>query len=241
MTLPLPTQRYVESITADHRRVLSAAQSAPDAPIEACPEWDNTGLLGHLGDVFNFAATQIETGGSEMAAPDMSAKSDPATWYADAGERLIDVLSHTDPDQTSWSWAGIPTASFYFRRMASEIAVHRVDAQRAAGVAVDAVDADIATDAIDEVFEVGMRYRMRGANDQYPSGSLHLHRTDGDGEWMARGVDGRLELTHEHAKGDAAVRGSASDLLLFLWGRGRGDTEIFGDESVAEAWAAVAP
>ncbi|HQR30574.1 MAG TPA: DsbA family protein, partial [Anaeromyxobacteraceae bacterium] len=41
-----------------------------------------------------------------------------------------------------------------------------------------------------------------------PSGSLHLHRTDGPGEWLVRAVDGEVVSTQEHAKGDAAVRGS---------------------------------
>ena len=51
----------------------------------------------------------------------------------------------------------------------------------------------------------------------------------------------RFEVTEEHAKGDAAVRGKAVQLLLFLWGRGRDGCEVFGDESVADAWAALAP
>ena len=37
-------------------------------------------------------------------------------------------------------------------------------------------------------------------------------------------------MTAEHAKGDVAARGTASDLLLFLWGRVPADTlEVFGD------------
>ena len=73
-----------------------------------------------------------------------------------------------------------------------------------------------------------------------PTGSLHLHRTDGEGEWLAKNEGGALVVTREHAKGDAAVRGSGSDLLLWIWGRG-GEVEIFGDEAVAAAWAAATP
>jgi hypothetical protein len=37
-------------------------------------------------------------------------------------------------------------------------------------------------------------------------------------------------VTREHAKGDVAARGSASDLLRFLWGRAAADQlEVFGD------------
>ena len=40
-------------------------------------------------------------------------------------------------------------------------------------------------------------------------------------------------MTREHAKGDVAVRGTASDLLLFLWGRLPGkNLEVLGDASL---------
>jgi hypothetical protein len=39
-----------------------------------------------------------------------------------------------------------------------------------------------------------------------------------------------VTVTREHAKGDVAARGTASDLLLFLWGRVPADSlEVFGD------------
>jgi hypothetical protein len=41
-----------------------------------------------------------------------------------------------------------------------------------------------------------------------------------------------LVVTREHAKGDVAARGSASDLLRFLWGRAGADRlEVFGDDA----------
>jgi hypothetical protein len=53
--------------------------------------------------------------------------------------------------------------------------------------------------------------------------------------------NGELRVTHEHGKGDAAVRGPASELLLWVWGRPTHDLQIFGDEAVAAAWRALAP
>lgn len=241
MPLPLPAENYVAAITADSDRFIHAVGAAPDAAVACCPGWDNRALADHLGDVHNFAATQLRAGAPEMTRPAMDDKDEPLAWARSRAASLLDTLEQTDPDAAGWNWAGVPTLSFYFRRMACETAVHRVDAERAAGITEQPVDADIATDGIDEVFEVGMQFRMRGDGPDFPAGTLHLHRTDGDGEWLARAEDGGVLLTHEHAKGDAAVRGSASDLFLFLWGRGRGAAEVFGDESVAEAWAAVAP
>lgn len=39
------------------------------------------------------------------------------------------------------------------------------------------------------------------------------------GEWTLRPGDGRYAVAREHAKGDIALRGPSSDLLLVLWGR----------------------
>lgn len=241
MPLPLPPERYLASIRADADGFLAATSAAPTAAVAACPGWDNTALLDHMGDVFHWAAAQVRTASTEMVRPDMSAKTDPEPWFVRSRDALLDALAAADPEAAGWNWAGVPTLSFYWRRMASEIAVHRVDAQRAAGLTEDPIDAAVATDAIDELIEVGMQARMAGPNHDFPDGTLHLHRTDGEGEWLLAPGDEGLTVTHEHAKGDVAARGSAHDLLLWLWGRGRGQLDIFGDDALADAWAAVAP
>ena len=49
---------------------------------------------------------------------------------------------------------------------------------------------------------------------------MHLHCTDVAGEWTVRPNDaGGFDVTREHAKGDCAIRGAASDILLALWRR----------------------
>ena len=57
-----------------------------------------------------------------------------------------------------------------------------------------------------------------------------------------RAVDGEVIVTHEHAKGDVAVRENASELFRFVWNRGRADgLDVLGDGAVADEWAALAP
>jgi hypothetical protein len=51
------------------------------------------------------------------------------------------------------------------------------------------------------------------------------------------GADGTV--TREHAKGDAALRGPAADLLLALWHRlPLDDLDVVGDRAVAERFVA---
>ena len=49
---------------------------------------------------------------------------------------------------------------------------------------------------------------------------------------------GGVTVVNEHAKGDVAARGGASDLLLMMWGRiPVAQVEVFGDASLLERWS----
>jgi hypothetical protein len=64
---------------------------------------------------------------------------------------------------------------------------------------------------------------------------VHLHATDVEGEWLVTLGGSTVAVEHGHAKGDAAVRGTAADLHLWLWGRVPLDRlEVFGDPAIAE-------
>lgn len=84
--------------------------------------------------------------------------------------------------------------------------------------------------------------RLGDHDDIDLSGTMHVHATDADGEWMVRVVDGRVVVEHGHAKGDVAVRGPASSLALLLWHRMPADDpslERFGNTAVLDSWLAL--
>ena len=67
--------------------------------------------------------------------------------------------------------------------------------------------------------------------------SLLIPTLTAAGEWLARLTPDGVVVTAEHAKGDVAARGTASDLLLFLYGRVPAhDLEVFGDSSLLGRW-----
>ena len=222
---------------SEGRALILAAEGAPTAAVSACPGWTNIELLDHVSMVWSFVAAQVSAGTPEgPVRPDADGPEGPSEELA----HLLRLLGTADPGAAAWTWTPDRTVGFFVRRMAHENAIHRWDAEEAAGGA-SPIDAEVAVDGIDEALEVGMAYRSRGDAVAYPSGSLHLHRTDGDGEWLISRVDGRLRVTREHAKGDAAVRGTAEGLLLYLWDRSREGLECFGDQTVVDAWATVTP
>ena len=128
-------------------------------------------------------------------------------------------------------------AGFWPRRMAQETTVHRVDAEQAVGRPVGPIEPAFAVDGIDELLSIFVA-ALGAARSPGDGRTVHLHATDVEGEWLIRFEQGDVVVEPGHAKGDAAVRGPAADLLLWLWGRRPLDGfEVFGDRGAAEALA----
>src|SRR5262249_11922066 len=120
---------------------------------------------------------------------------------------------------------------FWARRTTHETAMHRWDAQHATG-SEQAVDPELAADGVDEYLGLLAWFPRR----RFPeAGTIHLHATDTPGEWLIRFARVGLDVGREQAKGDVAVRGPASDVLLALFGRKPADAvELFGDGALFE-------
>ena len=231
---------YCAAIRREGHALGAAARAAGvDAKVPSCPDWQVADLLGHVGRLHRWVAAIVESKGddpsdhwSDAEPPPLDARLD---WF-DAGVDLIaDALLGADPSVEAWSWTDDRTVGFWARRQANETAVHRWDAQRAAG-AVEPIEHTLAVDGIDEFFDLIPFWRresdVRGVGE-----TIHLHCTDGAGEWLVRLAANAVIVTREHAKGDVAARGSASDLLLFLYGRvGPSAFEVFGDASLLDRW-----
>jgi hypothetical protein len=103
-----------------------------------------------------------------------------------------------------------------------------------------AIDPELAADGVLEMLELFVP-RFPGERFADVHGSIHLHATDVEGEWLVHlGPDG---ITFElgHAKGDVALRGAAADLLLWCWNRVPVDDrfEVFGDQGLLDHWRAT--
>ena len=242
--MPLDKDIYLGAIEREGQLLLKAADGNLGGIIPACPGWTVETVLVHLGRVYRSVTEHVTTRSPEMIrfaktpAPDSF---EVVAWFRESQALLLDALREAASSDPVWTWSDDKTVGFYQRRMAHETAMHRYDVEAASGTPTP-FDGDIAADGIAELYELVMPFNLARREVTLPSGSLHLHRADGEGEWMIKAVDGAVTVTHEHGKGDAAVRGPASDLFVFAWHRGLPDTlQIFGDEAVARAWAALAP
>jgi uncharacterized protein (TIGR03083 family) len=222
-----------------HALGAAARAAGVDADVPSCPGWQIADLVGHVGRLHRWVAAIVDSGDDD--GPDHWSAAEPPPvavrldWF-DAGVDLVtDALRRADPSRRVWSWTDDRTAGFWARRQANETAVHRWDAQLAAET-TEPIDHDRAVDGIDEFFALLPFWRHESTLSDMDA-SIHLHSTDGDGEWLVRLAADGVSVTREHAKGDVALRAPASELLLFLYGRADPtEGEVFGDASFLRRW-----
>lgn len=216
-----------------------------DRQVPGCPDWNVAQLIAHTSWVHRWV-TAILT-----AAPDAkvsrrdvpTAPEGPAVlaWYREGFAALLDAFAAIDLDATHSTFVGPRDGWWWLRRQVHETAVHRWDAESAHLPAPRPVDAPIAVDGIDEALEVHVVRRFDSEAFGASGQTLHLHATDIEGEWMFTMTPEGLTWTRAHGKGDVALRGSASDLLLWVWGRLPTERfACFGDGSLATRWQAAA-
>ncbi len=200
-------------------------------------------MVLHAGTTHRWATTLVTTSATGYVPPDLGVVPDTrdaiVDWFDEGADRLVEVLGATDPDDPVWSWAGDHHARFWARRMAHETAVHGWDASHAAGTD-EPIPTDVAIDGIDEQLDnvpFMVAFRPQVASLRGSGESMHLHATDGEGEWLIRLTADGIAVSREHVKGDVAARGTASNLMLFLVGRVPPDAlEVFGDAMLLERW-----
>jgi uncharacterized protein (TIGR03083 family) len=220
-------------------------------------------LLGHLGAVYTSIAKNIRVGkGADVVneledlelPPDIhrwfeqgrTAESAPPStvdWFEASASSLEEALRASDPADRTWTWLpSDQSVGFWMRRMAHETTVHRWDAQLAVGEP-EPIPATLAADGVDEALTVYQPRWCRPESSRPGSGeSVHFHQTDGDGEWVVRFEGEGMEVSREHARADVAVRGPASDLLLFLWHRiPASRLDVQGDAAMLERYFELVP
>lgn len=232
---------HLSHLRVDAPALLDAYRSDPSAAVPSCPGWDRAALLAHVTSVHTWVRAQLEVGTGERVRrsdTELPPEGDELAGVYEAGVAdLLVRLEAMDVAATWPTWAGPQPGTFFPRRMAQETAMHRWDADPSP------IAADLAFDGVDEFLEL-FAPRIPGEGLGGADGTIHLHATDlasAAGEWLIRLTGRGIEFEHGHAKGDVAVRGGASDLLLWAWNRVPVDDrfEVFGDPALLQTWRQV--
>ncbi|KXK60593.1 hypothetical protein AWW66_18015 [Micromonospora rosaria] len=221
----------------------AVAEAPPETPVLSCPGWTVSDLTLHLAGLYQWVHGFVGTG--ETTAParreetELPPGTSPLQFWQHTYDQLMTLFDGLDPEAPAWNWAPQPKkAGFWIRRMAHETAVHRWDAQLAIA-AGEPIEAKLAGDGVSEVLDTWLPAGRRPASGQW-RGVVHLTATDAAQEWYLRlrgeGVallDTDTILDHDDHHARVQVAGTASDLLLALWGRVAFDTlAVTGDATL---------
>jgi uncharacterized protein (TIGR03083 family) len=182
-----------------------------DAPVLACPGWTVRDLVEHIARVQWFWSEIVErrvqdrSEMNDVAYP--TNRGEPLDWFRAQSARLVAGLHTVADTDPLWSWwEPEQTALFAKRRQFNEVVVHGYDARQAVGDPRP-IPADAGVVGLDEFVSIMSKDLL---DDQPIPPPINLRATDCD--WtgtLFKGNDGQpLEL-----------QGTASDLLLGLWGR----------------------
>lgn len=242
---------YIVSIISEGGQFASAAETAGlETPISTCPGWLMRDLIRHLGEIHLWAAANVAAPKprwlqvnhiSELECywPELAAHWPPdnelVAWYRATLANLVDVLRSAPRDVDAFTFLPAPTPlTMWARRQASEIAVHRYDAELTLGIA-SRFDPHFASDMLDELVS-GFAPLYRPA--KIPADRvLQVDATDVDERWWVTIGPSGVTSSRTGGRADLTITATAAELYLLLWNRTADSAvDLDGDLDVMNLW-----
>lgn len=236
----MENSRFLECLEADYLRIREVVPGHLGARVPTCPDWTVAELTRHVGQVYLHKVECMRAGGSVETdwPPAGLADEEPVALLDRAYAELVGELTTRDPDALGGTWyPADPTVGFWFRRMAQESVIHRIDAELGAGAAIAPVAGDLAVDGIDELLKVFVAHGVDAWGEYFTEaladspGRVYQIQATAAAEspgvsWVVRTSPGRFtvdggpgaRLTDE-AVPDATITGHPTDVLRWAWNR----------------------
>ena len=238
----LTPERYFVLIDADTDRLMAMGERGLKEPVPACAGWDVAEVLWHVSNVYEHKVRVLADHAFPEDWPpewDYGDGEEPAFLQA-ARTHLFEEFSRHPLDEQTATFGADTTVFFWVRRMACEIAIHRIDAEQAHGDATPIPD-DIAIDGIDEMLHVmlaGDWWAERVQTD-HPIDALVAVEAGGR-RWICDVQQKSVTIRPgDAAPAAATISGSPEAVFSWLWGRaGDGDVTFVGDEATVREFRA---
>jgi uncharacterized protein (TIGR03083 family) len=179
------------------------AATDPAAPVPACGDWTVRDVAHHVTTLHRWVRDALDSP-TMPAFDERPVDGDGpaiAEAYRESAAAMLSRMHELPLDHPCWTFdKDNQTAGFWHRRQLHELSVHRWDV-----APYDLAD-ELASDGIDEALEFMLPRMLAGGRASLPDGSLRL-------------VSPKRTWTVGEGEPVAEVQGSASDLLLSLWGR----------------------
>lgn len=197
----------------------AAVAVGPEADVPTCPNWTVRRLVRHIGRVHNQVGLSLDAAPdgpppkAEQAPEDWD---DLLAWWDVQVDTLLTKLAAKGPDSPAWTFVPGGDSGWWARRQAHETAIHRLDAEVAAGVDHQLLfDPEFAADGIDELLTVLLaRHTTEG------EGTVLVHAADAGRAWLVTLSGGRPAVSAAtDFDADASVVGTADAVYRAVWHR----------------------
>jgi uncharacterized protein (TIGR03083 family) len=227
-------------LAKDGARMAELARGDLAAPVPTCPGWTLKDLIEHCGFVHRWQTMVVRDNCATF--PDRAlweygpaADESWADWFQAGVDEAVAVLGAADPKAPRWTWfPPDQTAGWYHVRTPQETSVHRIDAELAATGSAHPIEPDFAVQGITEMFEV-MVPSSEGAPIGGSGEQVLLQPTDHAASWLITLLAETITIAPGPGDAAATVAGTATDLLLYVWGRAPiGRRDVSGDVAASD-------
>jgi uncharacterized protein (TIGR03083 family) len=234
---------YIAALRAEGDLLAAAAERAGmGAGVPACPGWAVRDLLKHTGYVHRWATGYVTGGPGHRqggASEEEILSQGPGDaglpgWFREGHAALVQALSEAKPDLDTWAFLPAPSPlAFWSRRQAHETAIHRADAEQAAGRTDASVfEPDFAADGVDELLMGFLARNIKRGRGPGLSGTLAVHAGDG-ADWLIAGGAAEPGVSRGAGPARCEVTGPPAELYLTLWNRRSPDgLQVTGDPGI---------
>ena len=211
-----------------------------DARVPTCPNWTVTDLARHVGEVYLHKVECMREGVErETDWPPAGLKDEEPVALLDRSyAELVAELTTRNPAALGGTWyEPDPTVGFWFRRMAQESVIHRIDAELGAGAPIAPVPDDLAVDGIDELLKVFVAYSVANWSDYFaealgtsPGRTFKIQTTatadSPSVTWLVKTAPGIFtveggpdEKLADEISPDISISGTPADVFRWTWNR----------------------
>jgi len=239
--------QHIAALDSDGRLLLDAARaSGLDASVPTCPSWRVRDLLAHVHYVHRWATAYVADALTEMVPEpeetELLAGAPPDDALLASVQEghlaLIRALADAPADVRCWTFLPAPSPlAMWARRQAHETAIHRVDAELAAGRSPTAFDPGFAADGVDELLFGFLGRAQPPTKEKAVLGTIGLEASDGPERWSLRLMTDRVETTRAITGCELRVRATAADIYVLLWNRPpSSEPDMTGAVDLLDAW-----
>jgi uncharacterized protein (TIGR03083 family) len=237
---------HVEQLRLDGARLADVASSIdPAARVPTCPEWQLRDLVRHVGGVHRWATGFVDGAGVQPPDGDLEqlvggwpVDAELVTWFRSGHRALVEALVSAPADLEAWTFLDAPSPlAFWARRQAHETAIHRVDAESAAGDVTE-FPPQFAADGIDELL---LRFAARPGRTlplEEPR-SMLVRAFDMPRSWHVTFAPAGFQVRTDPGDADAdlVLTARTSDLYTMLWNRRDAPrSALLGESDVLGLW-----